>query len=75
MTYKLGDRVIVTNPTHYGQSRGYYMGCSCTITAIAGDDYLFGLTLEGNEVNRIYFRKECIEYDKNYIVTQILNDL
>lgn len=77
MTYKLGDRVVVVDTTHYKFMRGYDVGTKATITSMAGG-YLFGLTLDGlssNAYPRLYFRADEIEHDKNYIVTQILRDL
>lgn len=67
MTYKLGDRVVIKEN-----------GLTGMITSEAGRYTMLGITLDEKWQllqSRVYYSPDKIEHDKNYIVTQILEDL
>lgn len=76
MTYKLGDRVVVTKHTRYSD---LIVGLVGTVTHISYHELLIGVTFDNKptqyKAGRIYFTPSELEFDKKYLVQQIINDL
>lgn len=77
MTYKLGDRVVIKIGRNIGSRQ--LDGSTGVVTSMNNEGDFIGVTLDNKpsqiRTGRIYFTPDEIEHDKNYIVTQILNDL
>jgi hypothetical protein len=75
MTYKLGDRVVVTKVTWHINS---LIGLKGVVTSKAGPD-LIGIALDDRNAQyksgRVYFTANELELDKNYTIKQIIKDL
>jgi len=75
MTYKLGDRVVVTKVRWQISS---LIGHKGVVTSKAGPD-LIGITLDDETAQyksgRVYFTANELELDKNYTIKQIIKDL
>lgn len=69
--FNVGDRVIVTTDRYSA-----YTNLSCVVI-FADDtlDYEYFVSCDGDGGRGLWLGNKDIEHDKNYIVTQILNDL